>query len=166
LSKYQKKDNATLLQCINASSFADEYTLDKMKVHTTNYYNTFITIADDCPVASGEVPPVKGDTKTVANIQFEMINKNPYKYTSDDVLFKVYAERKDLSESELEEAMKEFFSKGQPCFRASPLTKRYGWGIHSNEQGKIAMYGCETEEYKKLAEDNNLKVLKAMRTSK
>lgn len=137
-----------------------------MKAHTTNYYNTFIVIADDCPAMFGEIPPVKEDSKTVANIQFEMINKSPYTYTSDDVLFKVFAERKDLSESELEEARKQFFSKGQACFRASPLTKRYGWGIHSNEEGKIAMYGRETEEYDKFVNDENLKVLKAMRTSK
>ena len=137
-----------------------------MKVHTTNYENTFIAVADDSPAISGEVPPVKGDTKTVANITFEMVNKNPYKFTSDDVLFHVYAERKDLTESELEEARKQFFSKGQACMRASPLTKRYGWGIHNDENGKIALYGMETPEYQKFLKDENLKVVKAMRSSR
>jgi len=137
-----------------------------MKIHTTNYENTFIEIADDSPASSGEVPPVKGDNKTVANIQFDMVRKNPYKFTSDDVLFHVFAERKDLSENELEEARKEFFSKGQACFRASPLTKRYGWGVHSNEEGKIAIYGSETEEYQKLKNDKNLKVVKAMKSAR
>ena len=137
-----------------------------MKIHTTNYENTFIAIADDSPVTSGEIPPVKGDAKTVANIQFDTVSKNPYKFTSDDVLFQVYAERKDLTESELEEARKEFFSKGQPCFRASPLTKRYGWGIHHDQEGKIAIYGYGTDDYDRFLNDKNLKVVKAMKSAK
>jgi len=137
-----------------------------MKTHTTNYENTFIAIADDSPATSGEVPPVKADTKTVASLQFEMVKKNPYKFTSDDVLFQVYAERNDLGESEMEDARQKFFSKGQPCFRASPLTKRYGWGIHNDKEGKIAMYGFGTEEYERFLNDKSLKVVKAMKSGK
>ncbi len=137
-----------------------------MKTHTTNYINTFIEIAADCPLESGEVPPLKGENKTAANIQFEMIIKNPYKYTSDDVLFQVYADKKDLTKEEYEEARTQFFSKGQPCFRASPLTKRYGWGLHSNHEGKIALYASGTAEYERLANDKSLTVVKAMRSSR
>lgn len=137
-----------------------------MKTHTTNYQDTFIEIADDCPVESGEAPPQKGESKTVANLQFEMLHKHPYKYTSDDVLFQVYADRNDLTKKEYKEAREAFFSKGQPCFRASPLTKRYGWGVHNDKDGKIALYGCETPEYKKFSKDKSLKVMKAMKTSK
>ena len=137
-----------------------------MKVHTTNYQNTFIEVAEDCPAANGEIPQQKGDKKTVANIEFDMISKNPYKYSSDDVLFQVFADKNDLTKSEYEKSREQFFSKGQACFRASPLTKRYGWGIHNNENGKIALYGMETPEYQKLSKDKNLKVVKAMRTSK
>ena len=137
-----------------------------MKTHTTNYFNTFIEIAEDCPVATGEVPPVKGDAKTLANIQFETVSRNPYKFTSDDVLFQCFAEKNDLAEGELAQAKQQFFSKGQPCFRSSPLTKRYGWGVHSNEEGKIALYGADTPEYEKLAADPKLKVVKAMRSKR
>lgn len=137
-----------------------------MKTHTTNYKNAFIAIADDCPVDAAEVPPVKGDKKTAANIQFEMVSKHPYKYTSDDVLFQVYAEKNDITESELAEARKEFFSKGQACFRASPLTKRYGWGVHSDENGKIALYACDSPEYEKFLKDKNLEVVKAMKSKR
>jgi hypothetical protein len=137
-----------------------------MKVHTTNYENTFIEVAEDCPAKSGEIPKQKGDAKTVASLEFEMISQNPYKYSSDDVLFQVFAERNDLTKSEYNEAREKFFSKGQACLRASPLTKRYGWGIHNNENGKIALYGMETDEYQKLSKDKNLKIVKAMRTSR
>lgn len=138
----------------------------KMKLHTTNYENTFIAVAEDCPVAVAEVPPVKGDKKTVANIQFDMVKKNPYKFTSDDIIFGVYAERKDLTEGELEEAREQFFSKGQPCLRASPLTKRYGWGVHNNAEGKIAIYGRGTKEYEQFAKDSGLKVVKGMKSNR
>lgn len=137
-----------------------------MKEHTTNYFNTFIQVADDSPAVAGEVPPVKADNKTAANIQFELVKQHPYKYTSDDVLFTVYAQKNDLTKSELKKAREQFFSKGQPCFRASPLTKRYGWGMHSDENGKIALYGCETAAYKKFSEDKKLTVVKAMKSAR
>jgi Family of unknown function (DUF6157) len=137
-----------------------------MKTHTANYFNTFIEVADDCPVTIGEIPPTKGDSKTVANIQFEMINKNPYKYTSDDILFQVFAEKNDLTENEFEKAREQFFSKGQPCFRASPLTKRYGWGIHSDKEGKVALFSVGSEEYQNFIRNDNVKVIKAMKSSR
>jgi len=137
-----------------------------MKIHTANYQNVFIEIAEDSSAMKGEVPPMKNSGKTAANIQFEMLNGNPYKFTSDDVLFRVFVNKNNISETEYVKVFEQFFSKGQPCFRASPLTKQYGWGIHSNEEGKIAIYGCETEDYKKLSTDNTLKVIKAMKTGK
>jgi hypothetical protein len=45
---------------------------------TTNYYNTFIEIAEDCPVKVAEIPPQKGESKTAASIQYEMIAGHPY----------------------------------------------------------------------------------------
>lgn len=137
-----------------------------MKIYTANYKDTFIAIADDCPAASGEIPPAKADTKTVANMQFDLISKNPYKYTSDDILFQVFATRNGLPESAYKEAREQFFSKGQACFRASPLTKRYGWGVHSDKDGKIAIYGVESAVYKKFITDKTMTVVKAMKSSK
>jgi hypothetical protein len=49
---------------------------------------------------------MQANSKTVANIQFEIINKNPYKYTSDDVLFQVFVLKNDIIESEFEKARK------------------------------------------------------------
>lgn len=137
-----------------------------MKIHTTNYTNTFIQIADDCPVSEGQAPPVKEDSRTVASIQFDLIRKNPYKYTSDDIVFGTYAEKKDLTTDELEAERIQFFSKGQPCLRASPLTKKYGWGLHHDKNGKVALYGVETAAYKQLSVDPALQLVKAMRSKK
>jgi hypothetical protein len=129
-----------------------------MKIHTTNYKNTFIAIAEDCPTTSGEAPPIKADTKTAANTQFELLKENPYKFTSDDILFQVFADKNDLTKSE--------YKEGQPCFRASPLTKRYGWGVHNDKDGKIAIFGVESIEYTNFSKDTSLKVVKAMKSSK
>ena len=134
--------------------------------HTTNYYNTFIEIAEDCKTDKGEMPPIKGGKKTVANLQFEILYENPYKYTSDEVLFGVFAMRKEFEKGEMDEQRAHYFSKGQPCFRASPLTKSYGWGIHNDKEGKIAMYGAETEEYQKFIADDSIKKVKAMRSKR
>lgn len=135
------------------------------KIHTTNYLNTLIEVAEDTKTTEGNRPPSK-EKKTVAELQYELIAENPYRYTSDDVLFQVYAQRDDLTANELGEARKQFFSKGQPCLRTSPLTKTYGFGIHSNEKGKIALYGMESEEYQRFLSDNNITKVKAMRSSR
>jgi len=135
-----------------------------MKLYSTNYYNTFIEVAEDCPANKGEMPPVKANKKSVANLQFEMLYENPYKYNSDDVLFGVLAIRKAFTKAKMDKQRALYFSKGQPCFRASPLTKRYGWGIHSNDEGKIAMFGVETEAYKSFMGDDSVKKVKAMKS--
>ncbi|NND07475.1 MAG: hypothetical protein HKN87_13945 [Saprospiraceae bacterium] len=137
-----------------------------MAMHSTNYCKTFIEIAEDCPVVSGEVPPQKGEKKTVANLQFDMLKDDPYRYTSDDVLFAVYATRRDIPKDDWEAERAQFFSKGQPCFRASPLTKRYGWGVHSNADGKIALVGRETRAYEGFVSDASLEKTRAMRSKR
>ena len=135
-------------------------------MHSTNYYNCFIEVAEDTKASRGTRPPSKGDKKTIAEMQYEMLAGHPYKYSSDDVFFQVFANRNDLTEAEYDQARKEFFSKGQACFRASPLTKTYGFGVLSDSNGKVALLGMETEEYAKAIHSPNLKKVKAMRSSK
>ncbi len=136
-----------------------------MKIHTTNYYDTFIEVAEDTKASSGLIPPSK-EKKTVAEMQYELIAHHPYKYTSDDVFFQIFAERKDLLAEEYVKARADFFSKGQPCFRASPLTKTYGFGIHSDSEGRVALYGIESEGYQNFLDDSSVKKVKAMKSSK
>lgn len=134
-------------------------------MHSTNYTNTLIEIADDCPAKAGEIPPIK-NKKSVANLQYELLIKHPYQFSSDDVLFSVFATRKEIPKEDLEDQRKLFFSKGQACFRASPLTKRYGWGVHANKAGKIALLGAETEAYQALKADKSVQKKNAMRSKR
>jgi hypothetical protein len=135
-------------------------------MHTTNYFNTFIAVADDCPAVAGEVPPLRGNKKSVANVTFELLAGKPYHYTSDDLLFLVHAIRHDLTEEERTGGRAAFFSKGQPCLRASPLTKRYGWGVHNDDSGRVALYGRETDAYDQFLQNDQVKVVKAMRSAR
>lgn len=128
------------------------------KQHTTNYYNTFIVVADDSKATEGIAPPMK-EPKTAAQIQYEMLIDQPYHYTSDDVLYASNGQRRGLSREE-------FFAKGQPCFRASALCKRYGWGIHSDQEGKLAIYAMGTPQYNALVKDESIKQIMAIRSSR
>ena len=131
-----------------------------------NYYDTFIAVADDCPIKSAEIPKLKGGNKSAPVLQYELIANHPLRYTQEDVLFKVFATRHKIAQKDLKKERASFFSKGQPCLRSSPLGKRYGWGIYCDKQGKVALFAMESKEYKKLANDQTIKHVKAMRSKR
>ncbi|MFP3595615.1 DUF6157 family protein [Chryseobacterium sp. SIMBA_029] len=133
--------------------------------HTTNYTNTFIEVAEDCPVSKAQIPPEK-EVKTLAGFQYEKIIKNPYAFSSDDIIFEWFAIKHDITGTEKQEAREKFFSKGQACFRASPLAKRYGFGFHHNSEGKVAVFPVESEEYQKFLKNSFITKVKAMRSKR
>lgn len=137
-----------------------------MKIHTTNYSNTLIEVAEDCKVTEGKVPPLKPNGLTVANMQFDMIIKAPYEYTSDDVLFAIHAQKNAVGMGDMEMARAAFFAKGQACMRASPLPKQYGWGVHADAAGRVALVACDDELYKKMQADDTIKKVRAMRSKR
>jgi hypothetical protein len=139
-------------------------------VHTTNCFNTFIQVAEDCPARTGEEPPLRAGKPTVACLQYGMIAKAPYKYTSDDVIFATSAPGRELAvkamETEKQAAREAFFSRGQACMRASSLGKRFGCGVHADSKGRIALYPIESKRYQALARDPKLTQVRAMRSKR
>ena len=131
-----------------------------------NYVDTFIEVADDSPAQAASVPAHKGGQKTIPILQYEMIANHPYQYTQEDVLFETYADYNHIPVANRSTERQQFFSKGQPCLRASSLGKRYGWGIHSDTNGKVALYAIESQDYQRLAGDATLKHIKAMRSKR
>lgn len=134
---------------------------------STNYTATFIQVAEDCPAVTAQEPPVgtaKG--RTVTALQFALISQHPYEFTSDHVLFDVHASRQSIPAEERQEAREAFFAKDQACLRSSPLGKRYGWGIHHDDAGHVALVGVNTEEYDRLAADPAIRQVKAMRSKR
>lgn len=134
--------------------------------HTTNYENTLIATSDDVGTDRGIVPPRKEENPSIAWRTWSMIDSAPYRYTSDDVIFSVWAERKGVPEDQRAVARTEFFSKGQACLRASDLGKKYGWGVHSDAEGRIALYGMETEAYRQLMDNPDVAKTKSMKRSR
>lgn len=131
-----------------------------------NYYDTFIEVAADCPASTAQVPASKSDGPSIPALQYEMIARNPYQYTQEDVLFEVYAKRQSIPRSAWAAEREKFFSKGQACLRSSALGKRYGWGIHCNAEGKVALFAVESKEYRAFANNGSLKHLKALRSKR
>jgi hypothetical protein len=102
---------------------------------------------------------------SVAAGQFAILaGRPPYSRTSDDLLFAAEKQRTGRAGTDGERAA--FFTKPQPCLRASPLTKRYGWGIHHDEQGRIALVARGSSDYQRLSSGEDLKVVPAMRNKK
>lgn len=134
-----------------------------------SYTDTFIKIAPDSDATEATIPTSNRPKKTIHQIQYELLTEKPYHYTHDELVFTVYAIRQEFTEEELSEngeaIQADFFKKEHACLRASALTKKYGWGAHYNDEGKIALYPVESDEYAKLMEEAP-KELFAMRTSR
>lgn len=128
---------------------------------TTNYADTFIAVAADCPVARGETPAKPG---TIAALQLELLQANPYALTSDDLLFEVHARRTGITDADRAAARAAYFAKPQACLRASPLVKKHGWGLHHDAHGQVAAFGVETDAYRELAARADLKQVVGMRS--
>lgn len=135
-------------------------------MHSTNYYNTFIEVAEDCKVIKSEIPAERNGNTGIAVLQHNILNAHPYTYTSDEVLLQVYMVRNNIAPEDTKNTREHLFSKGQACLRASPLCKRYGWGLHYNAEGKIKLVPLGTDEYLQLLNNKTVKKIKAMRSSK
>src|SRR5438270_12909821 len=131
-----------------------------------NYYNTLIEIAEDSPATKAEVPKPKGGKKTKPVIEYEMIANHPYKYTEEDIAFETYAVLHNIPKAIWPKERQKLLSKGHPHLRVSPLAKRYGWGIHNNDEGKVALIAVESSRYKQLLEDPQTTKVKAFRSTR
>ncbi|OEU85378.1 hypothetical protein DB35_15285 [Streptomyces abyssalis] len=136
-----------------------------------NYFGTLIAVADDCPVTRGVVPAARGGRKTVAVLQYEMLTERPGRLTQEDVLFESWFLRRPgaggLAGPEAAALREEFFSKEQPCLRASPLPKKYGFGLLFDDDGLVTLCPVESGEYARLAAGaEGVTVLKALRSAR
>jgi hypothetical protein len=118
------------------------------------------------------MPVPRGETPTVPVLQYELLTAQPYKLTLEDLMFEVHVRREGLSKAEAKsqasEIQAKLFSKSYPCMRASPLPKKFGWGVHHDASGRIALYGVESAEYQRFArgEVKGVEVVMAMRSKR
>jgi hypothetical protein len=114
------------------------------------YRDTFIAVAEDCPVTAALVPEPYRGRATIATIQHELIAEAPYRWRHSDVLVLTAlaqegVEPEQLDPDELATRREAYFDRPRACLRSSPLPKRFGvfyWGggiVHStwvpNETG-------------------------------
>lgn len=133
--------------------------------------DTFVLAASDCPVSCGTAPVPRGAAPTVAVLQHELLSARPYALTLEDLMFAVHVRREGLSKADAKSRAAAIravlFGKPYPCMRASPLPKKYGWGVHHDSSGRIALYGAETPEYRRLALGaGGVEVVAAMRSKR
>jgi Family of unknown function (DUF6157) len=133
--------------------------------------DTFVLVAPDCPALAGTVPKTRASGPTVAGLQHELLNANPYQLTLEDLMLAVHLRREGLSpetaDAQSDEIHTLLFGKPYPCMRASPLPKTYGWGVHHDHQGRICLFGVDSEEYKRFAKGGlGIEVVAAMRNKR
>lgn len=125
-------------------------------------HDTLITVAPDSTAGSGVVP-----ARGVAAFQHTLLAGHPYGLTQADVLFRtahrdVPGDPGDLSPGD----WAAFFAQPRACLRASPLPKTYGWGLHFDGQGRIALVDVASAEYRQLMDDPRVKTVPAMRSAR
>jgi Family of unknown function (DUF6157) len=84
----------------------------------------------------------------------------------EDIAFEVYAVLHDIPKASRPKEREKFLSKGHPHLRVSGLAKRYGWGIHNNAEGKVALIAVESPDYKRLMKDPRTSKVKAFRSTR
>jgi hypothetical protein len=135
-----------------------------------DYYNTFIAVAADIAARVGTVPVERGGNKSIAVLEYELIAPSPYALTQSEVLFAVHAWRRNITADDLaadrDAIWKAFFSKPIACMRASPLPKTYGWGLHFDADGRVALVAMESARYQELAGDPEIVQKRALRRSR
>lgn len=122
-----------------------------------------IQVATDCHETCGVVPVARGDRKPIHVLQYELLSAHPYRYTHEDLHYEVHVRHKAIPEEERalcgSEIRAELLAKPHPCLRASMLPKKYGWGVHYDGHGRIALYPMESDAYRKFAEDEGTTTL-------
>lgn len=131
-------------------------------MHTTNYVDTLILPSEDCKSLVAKVPIKVG---TVAMLQYERL-LDGYALDSDTLLVAVTGLRRDVPKDEWAALRAEIFSKGQACLRASPLVKTYGWALHHDADGKVALVDPTSERFVELMENTRVFKVKGMRSSR
>jgi hypothetical protein len=119
-------------------------------MRNTNYNNTFIAVAEDCKKSTGTIPPKK-TPPTVAQLTYDIISQNPYKYTSNEILLEIHRQRNEGA------TLQDYSRNRQACFRCSPLSKTYGWGFHFDTHWKVAIYCLASQQYQQFLNDSGVK---------
>ncbi|MBO3102054.1 DUF6157 family protein [Cellulomonas fengjieae] len=135
-------------------------------MENVDYTSTFITVAPDFAGTTAREPV----GATVAASTYAIIAASPYALRSSDVIFRVWADRHGVPADSSDE-WSSFYATSRACLRSSDLGKRYGWGIHADADGRLALYPVGSPDYDALAagtapDGSAVTVKAAMRSSR
>jgi hypothetical protein len=82
-------------------------------------------------------------------IEYELIAGEPYALTEEDVAFRTRVLMRDIPEADWPAERERFLSQEKPRLRVSALAKRYGWCIHLDSHGRVALVPVESTEYQR-----------------
>ncbi len=127
--------------------------LHSMKWSRRKGVEELIEVAEDCQVDRAEAPP-DGTPKTIARIGYDILIENPYRYTERAFYHELHAVRRNRPDLKYESYN----------IKRAPVVKVHGWGIHRDENGKLALVAMESPRYKEL--QATIKTTRAYRTNK
>jgi len=96
-----------------------------------------IEVAEDCNEKYAKEPP-DGNPKTIKRIEYELLFANPYGYTERELFHQVHYVNRGKLHLKIDAYN----------IKRCPLVQSYGWGIHRNKEGKLALVAIESNRYK------------------
>lgn len=113
-------------------------------------------VAEDCKVPNAVEPSSKlrNDKKTNNRITWEVLHEAPYAYDAKKLKEKIHLEIRGRTDLKLEAYN----------IRKSKMAQCFGWGIHQNSEGKLALVAMESEKYQQLK--NNIRTVATFRNKK
>ena len=105
--------------------------------------NALITIAESSS-KTGVIPASKSKKETVKEVVFRVLKENPYKFRQNELFDEVHINQMGKDESLKLERYQ---------LQRSELCSLLGWGIHGNEEGKLALIPAESADYEALLKD-------------
>jgi Family of unknown function (DUF6157)/T5orf172 domain len=112
-----------------------------------------IEVAEDYPNKYAQEPP-NGTSKTISRIEYELLIANPYKFTERELFYKVHVVHRNRPDLKIDSYN----------IKRSLLVQSFGWGLHRNNEGKLALVAIESDRYKELQE--SIKRTKSYRKNK
>jgi hypothetical protein len=99
-------------------------------------------------------------------MQYDRLSVAPYAMTSDKLIIAVLATRKDIPEGDWPAFSAEYFRKGQPCLRVSPLVKSIGWALHHDTESRVALVDVASARFAALLADDSIGKIHGMRNKR
>ena len=96
----------------------------------------------------------QGDGETRDMVQYRVLVQNPYFYDYESFLHKVHVDERGKKNLKLDTYKLE----------ACELAKRWGWCIHADEEGRLALVGYGSDKYNALLKDESIEQKQAYKS--